>query len=113
MNNTGGKQVTITPEQIREWLEELGSTADEVAASLESRGIRGRRGSATHCPIAKYLQQRAVRSALVGADTVHVDPGLGLPYVDVRTPNAVADFVAKFDQEVPAEARAWPNLEVA
>lgn len=50
-------------DRIRALLEELGGTADEVAESIRSRGLKGSKcppgspdGPGMLCPLAKYLQ---------------------------------------------------------
>ena len=46
----------IDKEAIKTALEALGKTADEVAASLQAKGIKGVQQVCSACPLAQYLQ---------------------------------------------------------
>ena len=47
-------------EEVLALLVELGSSADEIAAKLQSLGIRGNKGNCRSCPIAQYLVANGV-----------------------------------------------------
>lgn len=87
-------QETSTPIAVTELMRLLGNTPDEVAASLLSRGVTGRRYCGATCPVASYLLTNG-QPALVG-------PRLtaclcGRTHVCVDTPQPVADFLNRFD----------------
>jgi len=104
----------MTNERLTELLTALGSSADEVAASLARRGIRGDRHECASCPVARYLRRFAWCS--------HVEIGgtkTRRPYAMVshrgskaiaRLPDAVRDFVLGFDDGRYAGLRASPEL---
>ncbi len=46
----------IDKEAIKTALEALGKTADEVAASLQAKGIKGVQQVCSACPLTQYLQ---------------------------------------------------------
>ena len=89
---------------IRALLDDLGSTPEDVAASLGRAGVKGNRSDATGCPVAAYLH--AVTGAdpqvrLLGVTTRRVlinsrrhwwslHPRVGLP-------GGVRTFVRRFD----------------
>lgn len=77
-------------------VEQLGSTADEVALNLQRAGITGKRGEPDCCPVANYLSGIGFVGALV---QLHHEE-----YLEISTPDeaadaskAVEDFVASFD----------------
>lgn len=53
-------------EKIHALLVELGTTRDEVAASLRAFGAGGRRGISNDCPLARYIQAHDIPNARVG-----------------------------------------------
>jgi len=74
-------------------LERLGSTADEVAASLKRLGVKGRRGSALTCPLAKYLNSRLPGTQPTKVSSVSFQVTGSQLYV----PAGCSDFVRRFD----------------
>jgi|SRR5271166_6616498 len=54
-------------------LTRLGSTADGVAASLASMGIRGSRFSHAYNPLSKYLRSKGVKFATIYIETPSVE----------------------------------------
>lgn len=91
----------MTPEQVWCLLDELGASADEVAAVLLYRGIRGKIQNAESCPIANFLgckglQEVDVHSSalgyLEGICTWAGDDGALAPL-----PPGVRDFIVEFD----------------
>lgn len=88
----------LVPEITRA-LEVLGSTGNEVAATLRAAGVKGMRHRAGDCPVARYLQKAfdLPASLLAVADT-HV--GLAAASADVlrvMLPAPVTMFVIAFD----------------
>lgn len=97
----------------RKWLESLlaglGSTADEVAATLRAAGIKGFRTHCHDCPGARYIASKA-RELIPATDQVTVTltadetviaitrPGTD-HYQEVKTstPAALEDFLDGFD----------------
>jgi hypothetical protein len=102
-----------TGKLTRKWLKALlaglGSTADEVAATLRAAGIKGSRTECHDCPGARYIASKA-RELVPAADQVTVTltadkaviditrPGTD-DYREVRasTPGALEDFLDGFD----------------
>lgn len=87
---------TISPDVL---LEDLGDTADEVALNLERLGITGIPQNQECCAIARYLTDQGFTSAVViideWRDGLEV---LASGWAGVPAPDAVAEFVAAFDQ---------------
>ena len=91
-------------EKLRLTLEQMGSTADEVATFLEGQGIKGVVGHPTLCPVAMYLYQTFGEKFDVDSFTINreinprpVDDD-GEPVFDLlHTPEPVADFIDLFD----------------
>lgn len=90
---------------------ELGTSAPEVARTLEHAGARGYRMSTEDCPVANYL------SAVMGVDpkvssvsvtnhrlVIHVSGHRIVPTVRIMLPPAVRQFVRGFD------TGAYPTL---
>lgn len=86
---------------VRQYLDQLGDTADAVADNHRARGIKGRRGDGCHCPLAVGIRQafpdvnvfgigtyKAAAYALLDAD------------VSVELPTAVTEFVKRVDDGV-------------
>jgi hypothetical protein len=100
--------------QTRSLLHGLGSSADEVAGSLEAAGVRGVPKNNRGCAIAVYLSalmgsDPRVRSVKVGHCSLFIDmtsPGTARPAgrLQVQLPKPVRHFVAAFD------ARAYPGV---
>ena len=89
-------------------LRSLGTTADEVAASLEKLGVLGQRQHGEHCPLARYLTECFGKKAFVGHDDVaiprHDKPQLASEVLD-RLPVGSYHFVRQFD------GGAYPMLD--
>lgn len=86
-------------EAMASLLEELGGTADEVAAALAARGVTGRRGESCHCPIAALLSVRA--GVMVPTATMTASASGRA----CELPPACRDFVRRFDLGM------YPHLE--
>jgi hypothetical protein len=87
---------------VAKLLADLGDTADAIADRLRALGIKGRARQACHCPVANYIErQSAYTGASVSRDLVlAVDPDLNYEALEVPTPDAVAEFVRRFDDGV-------------
>jgi hypothetical protein len=96
-------------ETVGESLEALGSTFDEVARTLHSKGIQGMRNTVRILnPIVRYLQTR-LRNILavdvLEGDAVHIlyrDGG----EETTPLPAAIREFLGAFD------SGAYPDLEI-
>lgn len=88
-----GKFAAIERRLFRE-LSHLGSTAELVAASLQDREIRGRRGSPRECPLSKFVSTVLPAHIRAAAPVNHV----------VTVPRACKEFIRRFD------AGEWPEL---
>jgi hypothetical protein len=106
--------------QTRSLLSGLGSTADEVAESLEADGVRGVPKNNRGCAVAVYLSaligsDPRVRSVKVGhcslfIEMTSVERGRPAGRLQVQLPKAVRHFVAAFDAQVyPDVVRQPPS----
>lgn len=90
-----------------ETLRALGDDADAVAAALEAKGVRGRRGDSCACPLAGLLSGGAAPGerpeVVVGATRAYLRRGHGRQ--ELILPLACADFVRRFDLGL------YPRLE--
>lgn len=89
-------------EELEVKLRALGSTALEMAVSLEALGVKGKRNHPACCPIARFLVEKCgVAEASVGG---HNDISVWFekdgPRFDLAGPNCVDEFVEDFDQGV-------------
>ena len=84
--------------RVRELLDALGSTTDQIAASLKAKGIKGLLGHGCSCPIYNYLVGEGVPVREVDSDQVTVEPPApDAPLVLVDLTDSVSDFVWSFD----------------
>lgn len=84
----------LIEEELQAALARLGSSPEEIAESLNTKGISGYRRKPTNCPIANYLKQEF--------------PNVGLIYVGgvvcfdetkkIPTPTEVREFINGFDK---------------
>lgn len=91
-------------------LAELGTTAVEVAESLQAAGVTGSRGDPRDCAVARYLGavvggERDVAGVSVGRSVLWLSRRGLRPAVRVPLPVPVRHFVAAFD------AGAHPELD--
>jgi hypothetical protein len=80
---------------LQDVLDALGSTPEEIARTLQDKGIRGVRKSKCACPIAHYLQLKGFKDAEVGAFTE----------VSRVLSDGMRDFIYAFDRG------EYPELE--
>lgn len=81
------------PERLRQFLESLGDTPDEIAARLKRWGIKGRRKSYSSCPIANALQAKFGRGFVaVSAGSATVNGARA------QLPAACNTFIRAFDR---------------
>lgn len=91
-------------DELREALKEIGVTTDDVVRTLIRSGCRGHRDDCTSCPVGVYLTRKGWKGVLVMAVGVSARKGGELHVA--RLPDAVADFITRFDRG------AWPELSV-
>lgn len=97
----------MTAERVRELLEGLGSTPDEVASSLRAAGVSGVRFLCRRCPVANYLRENGVHEPKVSRNLITWQACEQVP------PRAVAEFIRRFDQGDPAfRDLGQPVLEI-
>lgn len=86
----------------------LGFTARQIAKTLVELGIKGRRQSMGHDPIANYLRRHGYTPVAIfvneTGDGLTINAGV---WVDIAAPPAVAEFVRSFDDG------DYPGLEEA
>ncbi|QDU62133.1 hypothetical protein Pan216_30000 [Planctomycetes bacterium Pan216] len=84
----------------------LGTTADDVTASLLRAGCTGDHCSANTCPIARFLFRFGFREVTVVGDWAVVrTSSSSVEYWQIVLPDAVNDFVRDFD------TNHYPQLE--
>lgn len=100
-------------------LNRLGPRARDIAKTLVEAGIRGRRQSMGHDPIANYLRRHEYNPVAIfvneTGDGLTINAGV---WVDIAAPPAVVEFVRGFDdgdypglEEGPRYNRsAWPSF---
>jgi len=88
-------------------LEALGSTEQEVAATLKAKGIRGLRDYSWGCPVANYLKSLGYQVEMVLDDHVCADivDGCLFKRFNACTPPAIKAFILAFDR------RDYPELD--
>lgn len=87
-------------DQIKDLLEGMGQTHEEVADFLRGQGIKGKRGNAQKCPVAIYLSG-------VSGESIKVTYVNAIDYKTCRVyrlGEAVSEFVRIFD------LRWYPDL---
>lgn len=95
------------PRRIERALGELGYNADEVAKTLQMKGIQGCTSDDFRCAVAEYLRAECQPPRNEHREDVSVGAGTAYLYatgVVIPLPDAVADFVEMFDQGL------YPNL---
>lgn len=102
-------RTALTRQWLKSLLAGLGSTADEIAATLRAAGIKGSRTDCHDCPGARYIASKA-HERVPATDQVTVTLtadkaviGITRPgtdhYQEVKasTPEALEDFLDGFD----------------
>jgi hypothetical protein len=73
-------------------------SVEDLARALSEAGISGRRGSATDCPIARYIKQMTgLQRVCVGSGGVHFVLEESQSYVGVVEVPLIERFVVDFD----------------
>lgn len=94
--------------EIEDSLVKLGQSADDVAATLASLGLKGRTCQSLICPVAVYLHREFPNSYVeVGGSHCVVD------WTECELTRAVSDFVLHFDAGDYAELVASTDAERA
>ena len=91
---------------LRDHVDELGSSPDEVAGHLIKAGCRGVPGEPDACPVAQWLARHGAVGVQVTQLSVMVSDLYGEPLVSIYTSEAVRRFVEEFD------AGGYPELDV-
>ena len=79
-------------------LNDMGETADDVAAFLKEKGITGFVRTAKQCPVANYLVNRGAEpDSVVGANGLYYGRDHYRNAFVVQLPHGVRDFIAAFD----------------
>jgi hypothetical protein len=87
---------------VRQHIESLGNTPDEIAGRLAEFGVRGVPGKATDCAVARYLNATVVgpepvsRLAVYHGSVRIYGPGTVIPAV-VRLSRPMSAFIRGFD----------------
>jgi hypothetical protein len=98
-------------------LSRLGATTADVAATLESAGVRGVPRSGTSCAVARYLHavmaaDPEVRSVVVSSEGVSISVRpWWLADIQVAVPEPVRQFIRQFDSGAFATLVADRNGE--
>jgi hypothetical protein len=99
----------LTAQWLENLLAGLGSTADEVAATLRTAGIKGVRTDVHDCPGARYIAAKArelvTPDCQVAVTLTHELTVIAITAaspddyqeVSASTPEAVEDFLGRFD----------------
>jgi hypothetical protein len=96
-------------------LQDLGGSAEEVAAHLESAGVKGIPGSGTGCAVARYINAVMASDPRLGPITVSNEAVTILgrhwwtPPVIVPVPLPVRSFIVRFDREDFVSLTAAPG----
>jgi hypothetical protein len=88
-------------QQAQQLLDNLGSTADEVAANLKDQGITGRRQRCYSCPIAKFLNKNGAPECAVGSSMIRI----ALTEEPFKPSFTIQTFINSFD------SGAYPELD--
>jgi len=86
---------------IREMLDILGDTPDEIAESLKQKGIKGEKENCYCCPLAEYLKSQGVSQVVVTDVKVK---GIYRDTLESGSFRKIRDFVFKVD------AGEYPDL---
>lgn len=89
-------------ERVYEAIRKLGSSSEEIAESLERRGIRGRVMEERDCPLANYIRAELGIESQVENGSIQID-GTDTFMSTAVLPGA-EDFIDDFDD------KAYPDL---
>lgn len=90
--------------ELRAELEGIGGTrakADQIAAHLIARGIKGRRNSGCDCPVANWFSRTLGVGGAVAGNAFQLNNDVG---VQLGLTDGICDFVRRFD------AGEYPDL---
>jgi hypothetical protein len=91
----------MNKEQALELLQGLGETAEEVAANLQVKGIRGDVMNAKTCPVSQWLKANGADRVATSTYSIYLhNPQVGNGLFNdshVNTPKAVEEFIRMFD----------------
>lgn len=99
------------PDDVRAFLEGLGTTADEVAASIREMGVKGARMSYRECPVAEAVKAKfpSVTYISVAGRRVYLDFGrMDVSPIVVDQTEGVVAFIDAFD----GADRTYPQLDI-
>lgn len=97
---------TLTiPAQIKAQIKALGSTKEEILATLVRENIKGRRMDTQECPIAIYFKNHNPGHFIsVGVTGMTVDHGPER----YRLPFVLSDFISAIDSgQIPEVVKEW------
>jgi hypothetical protein len=102
----------MTKDKAITLLESLGKTSKEVAATLATHNIKGRRKSARSCPISRFLQSQGADSCATSDSQIIFTSYEDNDYlydhrelISLNPPNNIHAFISDFD------AGNYPELE--
>lgn len=77
-----------------------GKTADEIAAMMRRRGVKGRAGTTRKCPLAQFFSNLSTGQFLVGATYImRITGGGPNPHEEkAKTPKNLKAFLTNFDK---------------
>lgn len=97
-------------EKVREALEALGSTSDEVAQSLRDKGITGNPSDSRTCPVSNLIRKILHGNYVIDVGGVWaswhpVNPTSSAEFLRIHLPTPTATFICRFDLGVYADLR--------
>lgn len=102
MNEQEVKEHLSVQTRVRRAVRELGDTPDEIAKSLEKRGIRGAKGDPRTCPVAQFLDEEVndgfVFSVLGASVKIKSPSEVTIAVLDFSVRSALNEFTTHFDK---------------
>ncbi len=80
---------------LQEALNALGNTTENIALTLQSMHIQGKRNNPLTCPVSLYLLLHGIRNPSVSMSNIVYDADQDRRIIP--TPDAVSEFVRLFD----------------
>ena len=84
-------------DQLRKKIESLGNSPVAIRSLLFNQRITGNKGQSRSCPIAMFLKKEGFICPSVSQ--IFIAVGNDEFYADINTPEAVAQFLQRFDTE--------------